>query len=132
MRKEGGVVAHARQGSGDSQPHHPRQSSTDSTEKNSEFLDTQMAKLMERKGHSRDETDSGLQVTPDPAAMRRSKSGEIPRPPALRPKSGEGQAPPLGRSVSGELTQRNPEILDEDARKMLKDCQEYLLGAFDP
>jgi len=133
MRKEGGgVVAHARQGSGDSQPHHPRQSSTDSTEKNSEFLDTQMAKLLERKGHSRDETDSGLQVIPDPASMRRSKSGEIPRPPALRPKSGEGLGPPLGRSVSGELTQRNPEILDEDARKMLKDCQEYLQGAFDP
>ncbi len=27
--------------------------------------------------------------------------------------------------------QRGSEILDEDARRMLKDCQEYLLGAFD-
>ena len=37
----------------------------------------------------------------------------------------------LGRSVSGDLAARNPEILDEDAKKMLKDCQDYLLGAFD-
>ena len=122
MRKDQAGISHARQGSGDSQPQHPRQNSTDSAEKNSDFLDTQMAKLMERKGHSRDETDSGIaqRLQADPANMRRSKSGEIPRPDTLT----------IGRSVSGEL-HRNPEILDEDARKMLKDCQEYLLGAFD-
>jgi hypothetical protein len=30
----------------------------------------------------------------------------------------------------GKQQQRGSEILDEDARRMLKDCQEYLLGAF--
>ena len=138
MRKEGSgpEVSHVRQGSGDSQaqPLHPRQSSGDSTEKSSDFLDAQMAKLLERKGHSRDETDSGLQVHPDTSSMRRSKSGDIPRGHGPRPHSGEMTRPgdlALGRSVSGDLAARNPEILDEDAKKMLKDCQDYLLGAFD-
>ena len=144
MRQEGsgGVIAHVRQGSGDSQHQHLRQSSTDSTDKNSEFLDTQMAKLLERKGHSRDETDSGVsqRLQADPQAMRRSKSGEISRggggrgaeaggrggevrgEESLRPESLS-----LVRSISGEVSAaRNPEILDEDTRKMLKDCQEYL------
>ena len=138
MRKEGSgtEVSHVRQGSGDSQlqPLHPRQSSGDSTEKSSDFLDAQMAKLLERKGHSRDETDSGLQVHLDTSSMRRSKSGDIPRGHGPRPQSGEMNRPgdlALGRSISGDLAARNPEILDEDAKKMLKDCQDYLLGAFD-
>ena len=138
MRKEGSgtEVSHVRQGSADSQlqPLHPRQSSGDSTEKSSDFLDAQMAKLLERKGHSRDETDSGLQVHLDTSSMRRSKSGDIPRGHGPRPQSGEMNRPgdlALGRSISGDLGARNPEILDEDAKKMLKDCQDYLLGAFD-
>ena len=138
MRKEGSgtEVSHVRQGSANSQlqPLHPRQSSGDSTEKSSDFLDAQMAKLLERKGHSRDETDSGLQVHLDTSSMRRSKSGDIPRGHGPRPQSGEMNRPgdlALGRSISGDLGARNPEILDEDAKKMLKDCQDYLLGAFD-
>jgi len=115
IRRDGGNISHMRQGSGDSVPKHHKQSSGDSCDKNSEFLDQQMAKLLARKGH--DETDSGN------AAMKRSKSGDIPRPDNLS----------LVRSVSGELRNkpRNSEILDDDARKMLKDCQEYLLGEFD-
>lgn len=115
MRREGGNSAHIRQGSGEMAPQHHKQSSGDSYDKNSEFLDQQMAKLLARKGH--DETDSGS------VAMKRSKSGDIPRPDNLS----------LVRSVSGEIRNkpRNSEILDDDARKMLKDCQEYLLGAFD-
>eukprot|EP00092_Neocalanus_flemingeri_P025315 GFUD01027450.1.p1 GENE.GFUD01027450.1~~GFUD01027450.1.p1 ORF type:complete len:1384 (+),score=386.42 GFUD01027450.1:293-4153(+) len=115
MRRDGGNTAHIRQGSGDLAPQHHKQSSGDSYDKNSEFLEQQMAKLLARKGH--DETDSGN------VAMKRSKSGDIPRPDNLS----------LVRSVSGEIKNkpRNSEILDDDARKMLKDCQEYLLGAFD-
>merc|ERR1719369_1431498 len=114
MRRDGSNSAHLRQGSGDLAPQHHKQSSGDSYDKNSEFLDQQMAKLHARKGY--DETDSGS------VAMKRSKSGDIPRPDNLS----------LVRSVSGEIRKaRNSEILDDDARKMLKDCQEYLLGAFD-
>jgi len=115
MRRDGANSVHTRQGSGEMVPQHHKQSSSDSYDKNSEFLDQQMAKLHARKGY--DETDSGS------VAMKRSKSGDIPRPDNLS----------LVRSVSGEIRNkaRNSEILDDDARKMLKDCQEYLLGAFD-
>ena len=115
MRRDGANSVHTRQGSGEMAPQHHKQSSSDSYDKNSEFLDQQMAKLHARKGY--DETDSGS------VAMKRSKSGDIPRPDNLS----------LVRSVSGEIRNkaRNSEILDDDARKMLKDCQEYLLGAFD-
>jgi len=115
MRRDNSSSSHVRQGSGEMAPQHHKQSSGDSYDKNSEFLDQQMAKLIARKGH--DETDSGS------GAMKRSKSGDIPRPDNLS----------LVRSVSGEIRNkpRNSEILDDDARKMLKDCQEYLLGAFD-
>ena len=69
------------------------------TESNSEFLDQQMAKLMARRGQ--DDTDG--------ASMPRSKSGD---------------------NISQASTmKRNSEILDDDAKKMLRDCQEYLLGA---
>ena len=63
------------------------------------FLDQQMAKLMARRGQ--DDTDG--------VAMPRSKSGD---------------------NISQSSTmKRNSEILDDDAKKMLRDCQEYLLGA---
>lgn len=71
----------------------------DGADSGSEFLDQQMAKLMARRGQ--DDTDG--------AAMPRSKSGE---------------------NISQSSTmKRNSEILDDDAKKMLRDCQEYLLGA---
>ena len=71
----------------------------DSIDSNSEFLDQQMAKLMARRGQ--DDTDG--------ASIPRSRSGD---------------------NISQASTmKRNSEILDDDAKKMLRDCQEYLLGA---
>ena len=71
----------------------------DSIDSNTEFLDQQMAKLMARRGH--DDTDG--------VSMPRSRSGD-------------------NISLSSTM-KRNSEILDDDAKKMLRDCQEYLLGA---
>ena len=71
----------------------------DALDSNSEFLDQQMAKLMARRGH--DDTDG--------ASMPRSKSGD--------------------NLSQASTMKRNSEILDDDAKKMLRDCQEYLLGA---
>ena len=74
---------------------HSRQGSREETNKSSQFLDQQMAKLMARKTSGQDEVDG---------AIRRSKSGD-------------------------NLSRRNSEILDDDTRRILRDCQEYLLGA---
>jgi len=106
---------------------HPRQGSGDSAENKEAFLEQQMAKLQARMADvkDRDETDSGNNSSSN-SGMKRSKSSDLPRPENLS----------LVRSQSGEWKKdpgiaRSSEILDEDAKKMLKDCQEYLLGAFD-
>jgi len=102
---------------------HPRQSSADSADNKDAFLEQQMAKLQARNADAkdRDETDSSSH-----SGMKRSKSSDLPRPENLS----------LGGSQSGDWKKdlglvRSSEILDEDAKKMLKDCQDYLLGAFD-
>ena len=81
-------------------------------------MEQHMAKLQARMlaesrggDRERDETDSG-----PGSGMRRSKSGDlVPRPDNLS----------LGRSQSGEWRRegggKREEILDEDAKKMLKD-----------
>ena len=80
---------------------HSRQGSGEQSNKSAEFLDQQMAKLMARK------ISSGSQDadTVDSGAMKRSRSGD------------------------NVAAVRNSEILDDDTRKILRDCQEYLLGA---
>lgn len=62
--------------------------------------------------------------------MKRSKSSDLPRPDGLlrRSRSGEWRQDRAHTAAGGS---RSSAILDDDARKMLRDCQEYLLGAYE-
>ena len=99
---------------------HAKQSSGDSAESREEFLENKMAQLLARKVSGGEEVGAG--------SMPRSRSGELLGRPEPRPlaRSVSGEAGRAGRGRSGaELTQ------DEDVRRMLRDCQEYLQGALD-